>query len=210
MSAGDGSDRGHRRSSGRRSSRWWRRPRWPDSRFVSPLDDGIPLWLRLLVLVLLLAGIWWHGQTGFPVSVDVPFAALVLAVLLGVAVGCWLVSNGRLRALAHAQSQMAAVDEAPPRTPSSPRWWRTARWPDGRYVSGGDGVASTVLWIGYLSVLAAAWVLGRMGIPDAGIDDSWGSLGILLILPACLMGLASSRRALGLAEGGAAHGQTAP
>ena len=77
-------------------------------------------------------------------------------------------------------------------------------------MSGGDGVASTVLWIGYLSVLAAAWVLGRMGIPDAGIDDSWGSLGILLILPACLMGLASSRRALGLAEGGAAHGQTAP
>ena len=51
------------------------------------------------------------GQSGLPFSATVPYAPLVLVLLVMVAVCCWLVSNRRFWALVDAASSPAVASE---------------------------------------------------------------------------------------------------
>ena len=193
--------------SGQRTS-VWRRARWPDGRLISPLDDGIPRWVRVIAFAPAIVGIWLVGQSGLPVSGTVPFAPLVLVALVVLAACCWLLSNARLWALTEA-APPAEVEGRTARFAASPvshRLWRPARWPDGRRVGGGDWVAVTLTWAGVALVIAADWVLGSMDVAGIDIADRWASVAVLVSLPASLLAFVSNRRIVALAESAAAEG----
>ena len=56
----------HRRLDGSRCGSAWRRPRWGDGRLISPLDDGISKWVKIIVGCSTAAGFWLHGQVNRP------------------------------------------------------------------------------------------------------------------------------------------------
>ena len=53
-------------SDGSRCGSAWRRPRWGDGRLISPLDDGISKWVKIIVGCSTAAGFWLHGQVNRP------------------------------------------------------------------------------------------------------------------------------------------------
>ena len=183
----------------------WRRPRWPDGRLMSSLDDGIPPPVRVIVYALTFTGFWSYGQPGSPLSATVPFAPVALVLLLMAAGCCWLVLNGRLWALVDTKSSPLVASNTSSFTPATglQRLWRPARWPDGRYVGGGNRIAGAAGFLGALALLASGWVLGTMNV--AGLDASsvLGSVGVLLCFPTCLLSFVSSRKLTALAESAA-------
>ena len=180
----------------------WRRPRWPDGRLMSPLDDGIPPVVRVIVYALAFVGCWSYGQPGSVLNATVPFVPVVLVLLLIVALCCWLVLNGRLWALVDAALSPLVASDTSSFTPAPglQRLWRPARWPDGRYVGGGDRIAQAAGSLGGLSLLAAGWVLGTMNVAGLVASSVWWSVGVLLCLPMILLSVVSSRRLTASAE----------
>ncbi len=180
----------------------WRRPRWPDGRLMSPFDDRIPPVVRVIVYALAFVGFWSYGQPGSVLNATVPFAPVVLVLLLIVALCCWLVSNGRLWALADAAPSPLVASDMSLFTPAAglQRLWRPARWPDGRYVGGGDRIAVTASCLSALSLLATGWVLGTTNVAGLAASSVWWSVGVLLCLPMILLSAVSSRRLTTLAE----------
>lgn len=185
----------------------WRRPRWPDGRLMSPLDDGIPPRVRVIVYALAFVGFWSYGQPGSILNATIPFVPVVLVLLLIVALCCWLVWNGRLWALVDAASSPLVVSDTPSFTPAPglQRLWRPARWPDGRYVGGGDRIAQAAGSLCGLSLLAAGWALGTMNVAGLPASSGWWSVGALLCLPMILLSAVSSRRLTSLAKNAAAE-----
>lgn len=184
----------------------WRRPRWPDGRIISPLDDGIPHWIRVLAVAPLMVWIWMAGQSGSLVSATVPDAPMVLVSLLIAAVCCWLESNRRFWALAEA-SPPAVVGDAQLLTAASDTrtLWPLARWPDGRYVGGGDRVAEVLKWFGLSLGMAAIWVFGSVDVAGVDIGHWWAGPGSLLTAPTAVLGWVSSTRVRALAESATAE-----
>lgn len=182
--------------------RWWRAPRWPDGRLVSPHDVGILWWVHLVVLLLAASGFWLLGQTGHPISATAPRAGPIAACMALASACCLAVSNVRRWRLAQtARSALLIGDRAVSACAApSPMWWRVARWPDGRHVAD-DLIANTLAVLGLLSILAAAWVFGGSGILETGIDSRYGLLSAVLVLPASLTALVSSKRAMALSLG---------
>ena len=185
----------------------WRRPRWPDGRLISPLDDGIPQWFRVVAFALGIVGIWLIGQSGRPFSATVPYAPLVLVSLLIAAACCWVVSNTRLWALPDA-APLAVEGEASRFAAGlvSHRLWRPARWPDGRHVGGGDRIAEAFRWSSVALVIAADWVFGSVDVAGIDIGDRWAGAAVLLCSPVWLLAFVSNRRIVALAESAAAEG----
>ena len=156
--------------------------------------------MQLVGVLLAASGCWILGQAGLPVAVTAPRAALVTASMAVAASCCLVVSNARRWRLVHRQKSLLAVGD---RTisgyaDSSQHWWRVARWPDGRYVAD-DGIAYTLAVLGAMLGLATAWMSGASGIVETGLDARWARLSAVLVLPACLTAIATSRRAVSLA-----------
>lgn len=177
---------------------------------MSPLDDGIPQPVRVIVYALAFAGCWSYGQPGSLLNATVPFVPVpvILALLLIGALCCWLVSNGRFWALADAESSPLVEGGRSSFTPAPglQRLWRPARWPDGRYVGGGDRVAVAASCLSALSLLATGWVLGTMNVAGLAASSIWWSVGVLLCFPTVLLSFVSSRRLTALAESAASEG----
>ena len=190
-----------------RTTDWWSRPRWPDGRIISSLDDGIPHWIRFLAIAPLFVWVWVLGRFGFPVAATVPDAPLVLVSLLLAAACCWLESNRRLWALVDASSP-AMEGGAPRLTAASDtrRLWPSARWPDGRYVGGGGRMAETLKWLGLLLTIAATWVLGSFDVAAIDVVDRWARLDWVLTVPMGILGIVSNSRVRALAASAAAEG----
>ena len=186
-------------------STWWRAPRWPDGRLISPLDVGVPLWVLGIVVLLVAGAMWLLGQTGLPTSLTVPRAGLVLAVLAVASAACLVASNVRRWRLSQELWRSTVADDRAASAWAAPslRWWRPARWPDGLYVADGL-IANTLAVLGVCSILAAAWVFGGAGVIETGVGNRWGSLAPVLVLPASLTAFVTSRRAMTLAERSAA------
>lgn len=197
-------DARHGRSDGGTSV--WRRPRWPDGRLISPLDDGIPHWVRVLAIAPFIVWIWMIGRSGFPVSETVPDAPMVVVSLLIAAACCWLESNRRLWALADASPPAVGGDTHVIAAASDTRrLWPSARWPDGRYVGGGDRIAEALKWLGVSLGTVAAWVFGSVDIAGVDIGHWWTGLGSLLTVPMGVLGWVSNSRVRALAESGTAE-----
>lgn len=190
-----------------RTTNWWSRPRWPDGRIISPLDDGIPHWVRFFATALLFVWVWILGRSGFPVAATVPDAPLVLVSLLLAAACCWLESTRRLWALVDASSP-ATEGDAPRFAAASdaPRLWPSARWPDGRHVGGGDRTAEALKWLGILLTVAATWVFGSFDVAAIDVVDRWARLDWVLTVPMGILGIVSSSRVQALAARAAAEG----
>ena len=196
-----------RRLDGSRRGSVWRPPRWADGRLISPLDDGISKWVKIIVGCSAAAGFWLHGQVGVPTSATVPHGRLVLWLLTVASVCLVLVSHARFRALVACEwPSVAPEEETSYAAVRSPRWWRAAQWPDGRYVGGGDLVATIAAVSGLALLIAAVWLSGQMSVPDFGLAYTWRHVGTLLYLPLGVMGFVSSRRSMALAESDAAGG----
>ena len=194
-----------RRLDGSRRGSVWRRPRWADGRLISPRDDGISKWVKFIVGFSAAAGFWLHGQVGIPTSAAVPHGRLVPALLTTASVCLLLVSYARFRALvAREWPSVAPDEEASGAAVRSARWWRAAQWPDGRYVGGGDLVATIAAGSGMLLLTAGVWLSGQVSAPDFGLADTWRHVVTLLYLPLGVMGFVSSRRIMALAKSDAA------
>ena len=194
-----------RRLDGSRRGSVWRRPRWADGRLISPRDDGISKWVKFIVGFSAAAGFWLHGQAGIPTSAAVPHGRLVPVLLMWASACLLLVSHARFRALVAREWPSAVPDEeASGAVVRSVRWWRAAQWPDGRYVGGGDLVATIAGVSGMLLLTAAVWLSGHTSAPEFGLAYTWRHVGTLLYLPLGVMGFVSSRRAMALAESDAA------
>lgn len=198
---------GARHGPGEAGTSVWRRPRWPDGRLISPLDDGIPHWVRVLAIAPLFVWIWVLGQTAFPVPVTVPHAPMVLVSLLFAIACCWLESNRRFRELADA-SPPPAGGEAPrfDAATATQTLWPAARWPDGRHVGGDDRIAEALKWLGVSLGVAASWVFGSVYVAGADAGDWWTNMEWLLTVPVGILGFVSNSRIRALAENAASEG----
>ena len=184
------------------SSRLWRRARWSDGRTISPLDDGIPVWARLSAMLLGMAGFWLYGRFDLPLVGTMPDARLLGVTLAVAAIGCWLASNGCLRAVAARTFPSSVPDGEDRYAVARPwsRWWRPARWPDGRHVATNDRLAAVLAVASAVLGITATWIFGRAGVPGIDVSGSWRRLGVLLFVPLLLLSYVSSRRIMDLAE----------